>query len=85
MMFHHAANPKKPQKGEWVLVTGKDFRSVMLSCPVCGGLAALDHDVDTVWWVTTGVQCARDGCPFHERIALEDWDHGALHPLSEKG
>lgn len=60
------------QPGTWNLwTTGK--RRILFSCPKCGQVALLDHEISGDGTVTPSVECAKPGCSFHDDIRLVGW------------
>lgn len=46
---------------------------VRVRCPNCGRWSYLDHEIEQDGNVNPSVECPRDGCGFHESVALEGW------------
>jgi hypothetical protein len=44
-----------------------------MACPKCCLIAMLDHDVAPDGTVTPSVECAKEGCSFHENVRLLGW------------
>lgn len=67
-------------KGHWSAPPAPDWsrHSVFLSCPVCGEVARLPHDVDAQGQVTPSVVCPNVlKCPMHlSPVKLLGWDLG---------
>lgn len=58
--------------GTWRSVPG----GVEISCPDCGKVAELDHDVDEFGVVTPSVVCPVENCSFHRWVRLGQWKGG---------
>lgn len=66
--------PKDPTlgRGTWNLwTTGK--KKILFSCPKCGEVGLLNHEVADDGKVTPSVQCMKLGCGFHDMITLDGW------------
>lgn len=61
------------QPGRWK-AWGK---SVMVSCPECGQMATLQHDIDSDGKVTPSLECPYQGCAFHDFVILADWEEAS--------
>ena len=61
-------------KGLWsVAVTGYVKPGVLVSCPKCGCVALLDHEVAADGTVKPSVVCPKEGCGFHDSVRLIGW------------
>jgi hypothetical protein len=66
------------RKGAWTLWNlhgGKPL--FVISCPLCGFVARLDHEVAADGLVSPSVQCPLTGCDFHDTVKLKDYVEGA--------
>jgi hypothetical protein len=62
------------QQGVWFYVNRDGKRCVKVSCPECGTIGSLDHDVNEDGDVSPSLQCPRDGCTFHKFVTLDEFD-----------
>lgn len=51
-------------------------QKIWFTCPRCGLLGVLDHEVADDGVVSPSVVCANPDCDFHDQIQLEDWPDG---------
>ena len=59
---------------EWRAVMLDNERTVKFDCPKCHETGYLtDHEISADGVVTPSVQCAAEGCEFHENITLAGW------------
>lgn len=60
----------------WPLKISESGRtSAMARCPTCGGVYSLDgHQIAADGLVAPSVQCAQDGCDFHDQVQLDGWE-----------
>lgn len=77
-MTLHILTRGDPQEksGCWrrLRVSGKQTASI--SCPECGNVAWLDHDIADDGTVTPSLVCPEEACSFHEWVKLEGWSDG---------
>jgi hypothetical protein len=65
----------KIPKGHWSGKTANGL--IVVSCPVCGGIAGLPHKVDAAGNVTPSLVCPFPPCPMHlAPVKLLDWNLG---------
>ena len=62
--------PGGPAPGQWRVISG----AVWVSCPTCGQVGTLDHEVAADGTVSPSLVCPRDGCAFHEYVRLAGWE-----------
>lgn len=49
-------------------------RLALFACPKCGLICSLsDHTIESTGRVNPSVVCPREGCSFHEWVALANW------------
>lgn len=56
-------------KGTWKRSAGQ----VLVACPDCGSVAALDHEVSGDGAVRPSLVCPVEECSFHDFVRLEGW------------
>lgn len=59
-----------PEMGRWWKTLGG---SLVLSCPACGFIIPLDHEISPSGIVRPKVECPVRECGFAEALQLEDW------------
>jgi hypothetical protein len=61
-------------RGTWKELHCPDKISASFICPECGTYGDLDeHDIGSDGLVTPSVECATEGCTWHDTIVLEGW------------
>lgn len=60
------------EKGRWGGWRAGTETRIMISCPQCGTVAGLDHDIASDGTVTPSVICPI-GCGFHDHVRLSMW------------
>lgn len=59
--------------GTWRLWRPGPPPLVFMACPKCMLIAMLDHEIAADGTLTPSVQCAKEGCSFHESVRLVGW------------
>ena len=76
MTLFKAGDPKG-MKGRWGRIkreeNGVARRILLVSCPRCGTVGQLDHEVDENGVCTPSVQCPSATCDFHDNVQLADY------------
>lgn len=57
---------------------------VLVSCPTCGQVAQLQHEIALDGLVSPSVQCPAR-CGFHENVRLKDWTDPQTVPQAGSG
>lgn len=71
--FARAFDRDEMSKGEWFPVTADGRLTARVTCPDCGTVATLDHDILADGTVTPSPECPVTACGFHEQGRLLEW------------
>lgn len=59
--------------GVWDGVSCDSKRTARVSCPSCGVVATLDHEISADGSVNPSLDCPSDRCTFHDHVKLVGW------------
>ncbi|KKN24891.1 hypothetical protein LCGC14_0890410 [marine sediment metagenome] len=61
------------EKKDWKIVFSGGEENLRVSCPRCGRVFFLDHDVDHMGNVFPSLQCPDEECGYHDFAVLKDF------------